>query len=123
MLVRDHPPPVSFSQAHRQPKSERLRFAVRPRTLASHARKSEGDIRAGRHVHLLNFKADRTARPGKEDVPCFPVSVEPDSFEWRRDIEHHEIVGMAPKNSSVILMPNSVRPRFDEITHRNFIIR
>jgi hypothetical protein len=81
MLVRDHPPPVDLPQADCQTKIERLRLAVGPRSLTAHARKCEGDIGAGRHVRLLNVKADRIARPGKEEVPDLPVSVEPNAFE------------------------------------------
>ena len=123
MFVRDHPSPVDFPQAHCQAKIERLRLAVGPRSLAAHARKSEGDIRAGRHVHLLNVKAHRAARPGKEKVPGLPVCVEPNAFERRRNIEHHEIGGVASEDSVVILSPHGIRPRFDQIPHRRFIVR
>jgi hypothetical protein len=45
MLVRDHPLPVDFSQAYGQTKVERFGLTVGPRSLAAHARKSEGDPR------------------------------------------------------------------------------
>jgi hypothetical protein len=85
--------------------------------------KAKAHISAGRHVHLLNVKADRIARPGKEEVPSLPVSVEPNAFERRRNIEHHEIGGMSSENSGVILPPYGIRPSFDQIPDRNFILR
>src|SRR5580704_5292645 len=123
MFVRDHPPPIYFPQAQCQKKIDRRRLAVGSWSLAAHARESEGDIGAGSHVHLLNLKANRAARPGKEKVPALPVSVEPNAFERRRNIEHHEIGGMTSEDTVVILPPHRIRPRFNQIPHLNFIIR
>src|SRR5258707_14687260 len=110
MLVRDHPLPVDFSQAYGQTKVERFGLTVGPRSLAAHARKSEGDIRASRDLHLLNAKANRAARPGKEQVPGFPVSVEPDASKRRRNIEHHEIGGMASQDPVIVPPAYGIRP-------------
>src|ERR1700722_12878662 len=123
MFVGDHPAPVDLSQARCQSKIEGLRLAIWPRSLAAHACESEGDISAGRHVHLLNLKANRAARPGKEKVPALPVSVEPNALERPGNIEHHEVGGMASQDSVVILPPHGIRPRFDQIADRNFIVR
>ncbi len=98
MFVRDHPPPIDFLQAHCQTKIERFGLAVGPGSGAAHRRDREGGIVARGDIHLLNVEADWFARPGKEQVPCLPVGFEPNAFEWWRNIEHHEIGGMALEN-------------------------
>src|ERR1700722_5844638 len=112
MLVRDLPLPVALSHPHWQAKIERLGLSVGPRSLAANGRKSKGDIGASGDVHLLNLKANRTARPGEEDVPRLPVNIEPDAFEGGGNIEHHEIGRVASEDSSVILAPHRIRPCF-----------
>ena len=71
MFVRDHPPPVDFLKAHCQTKIERFGLSVGLRSLAAHARESEGDISAGRNVQLLNVKADQDRSTRKRRGPKF----------------------------------------------------
>ena len=77
MFVRDHPPAIEFLQANCETKIERLGLAVGARPRAGHRRDSEGDISASRDIHLSNLEADPIARPGKEEIPGLPISLEP----------------------------------------------
>ena len=114
MFVRDHPPPIDFSRHMVRRKSSASGLPSAPGPLAAHGCEGEGDSGASGDVHLVNLKADRIARPGKEQVPGLPVGVEPYALERRGNVEHHEIGGMASQRfPRDILPPHRIRPGFD----------
>ena len=95
MLVGDEPLAMNLTQTQRQPKLERLLFAVGTRLRAAHRGDGKRHIRAGRDVKAANLIGNWIAGPRKEKIPRLSISIEPTKLEGWWYVEHNEIGNMA----------------------------
>jgi hypothetical protein len=122
MFVRDDPVPVNLLEPDRQPKVQLDGFTAGLDSGASHESGCERDIGTGGDVHLGNVELHRLERPRKEHIPRPVVRINAFRLEWRRHIEHQDVVGMIQQNRWDIFSSDCRCPCLDEITDCRFVV-
>jgi hypothetical protein len=122
MLVRDHPPPAFLPQPDSEAKPVARVLPELVRGAAAEQGMGEGYILTGCHLELYDLKHRALRLPLEERWPRVAIRGNPaHAIRGRRDIEHHDVVGVIGEHAVDVARVDRLRPTLDQSSNLGLV--
>ena len=121
VFMHNAPPPVMFTEPHRQPKFK-IDLLAAAEVAASSNRGCKRHIVPRSYLNVVKIELHRLGLQSKEPIPRGHISAQTARKKWRRHIEHQDVGIMVGPNPRKILIANCFGPSGDQVPKLRLIL-